>query len=60
MHTILTDMETGNSNPNIQDATKTVLPASTFDGLEWPDYIVIGIYFLSVLAVGLYVSTNNF
>ena len=31
-------------------------PPSTFDGIEWPDYVVIGIYFLSVLAVGIYVS----
>ena len=31
---------------------------SSFNGIEWPDYVVIGFYFLSVLAVGIYVSIN--
>ena len=30
--------------------------ASTFDGITWPDYVVIVAYFLFVLAVGLFVS----
>ncbi len=28
----------------------------TFDGLTWPDYMVIVLYFVFVLAVGLFVS----
>ena len=27
-----------------------------FDGITWPDYIVIALYFIFVLAVGLFVS----
>ncbi len=27
-----------------------------FAGLTWPDYLVIAIYFVCVLAVGIYVS----
>ena len=30
---------------------------SEFDGITWPDYLVIVAYFLFVLAVGLYVCT---
>ena len=29
---------------------------SSFTGIEWQDYLVIAAYFVSVLAVGLYVS----
>ncbi len=28
----------------------------SFDGLTWPDYLVIALYFIFVLAVGLIVS----
>lgn len=31
-------------------------PESTFDGLTWPDYTVIVLYFVFVLIVGLFVS----
>ena len=27
-----------------------------FEGIEWPDYLVIALYFIFVLAVGLFVS----
>ena len=30
--------------------------SSGFEGITWPDYLVIVAYFLFVLAVGLYVS----
>ena len=30
--------------------------SSDFEGITWPDYLVIVAYFLFVLAVGLYVS----
>ena len=30
-----------------------------FDGITWPDYIVIALYFIFVLAVGLFVSFDN-
>ncbi len=28
---------------------------STFEGLEWPDYLVIAGYFAAIVAVGIYV-----
>ena len=31
----------------------------TFEGLTWPDYTVIVLYFVFVLAVGLYVSIRS-
>jgi hypothetical protein len=31
-----------------------------FDGITWPDYIVIALYFIFVLAVGLFVSMQIF
>ena len=31
-------------------------PVSDFDGITWPDYVVIVVFFAFVLAVGLYVS----
>ena len=51
------EMATANTNPIVTDVDKdSMTPSSTFDGIEWPDYVVIAIYFLSVLAVGIYVS----
>ena len=32
---------------------------SQFCGIEWPDYLVIVAYFVSVLLVGLYVSIKD-
>ena len=29
---------------------------SKFNGITWPDYLVIALYFIFVLGVGLYVS----
>ena len=53
------EMATANTNPVVSDVDKSSLtPSSTFDGIEWPDYVVIAIYFLSVLAVGIYVSIS--
>jgi len=31
-----------------------------FEGITWPDYLVIAIYFLFVLGVGLFVSSYIF
>ena len=51
------EMATANTNPIVSDVDKdSISQSSTFDGIEWPDYVVIAIYFLSVLAVGIYVS----
>ena len=33
--------------------------SSDFEGITWPDYLVIVAYFLFVLAVGLYVSQDD-
>ena len=33
--------------------------SSDFEGITWPDYLVIVAYFLFVLAVGLYVSQSD-
>ena len=53
------EMATANVNPTVTDVYKdSLIPSSTFNGIEWPDYVVIAIYFLSVLAVGIYVSIN--
>ena len=53
------EMATANTNPIVTDVDKdSITPSSTFDGIEWPDYVVIAIYFLSVLAVGIYVSIS--
>ena len=53
------EMATANTNPIVTDVDKdSMTPSSTFDGIEWPDYVVIAIYFLSVLAVGIYVSIS--
>ena len=53
------EMATANTSPIVTDVAKdSISPSSTFDGIEWPDYVVIAIYFLSVLAVGIYVSIN--
>ena len=53
------EMATANTNPIVTDVNKdSITPSSTFDGIEWPDYVVIAIYFLSVLAVGIYVSIS--
>ncbi len=35
------------------DATRS------FEGLTWPDYVVIAIYFIFVLVVGIYVSSTD-
>ena len=42
-------------------ATEEECPAdgSKFCGIEWPDYLVIVVYFVSVLLVGLYVSIKR-
>ena len=53
------EMATANTNPIVTDRDKdSITHSSTFDGIEWPDYVVIAIYFLSVLAVGIYVSIS--
>ena len=53
------EMATANTNPIVSEVDKDSLtPSSTFDGIEWPDYVVIALYFLSVLAVGIYVSIS--
>ena len=53
------EMATANTNPIVSDVDKhSISQNSTFDGIEWPDYVVIAIYFLSVLAVGIYVSIS--
>ena len=53
------EMATANTNPIVTDVDKdSITHSSTFDGIEWPDYVVIAIYFLSVLAVGIYVSIS--
>jgi hypothetical protein len=31
-----------------------------FTGITWPDYVIITLYFIFVLAVGLFVSFQNF
>lgn len=36
-------------------AVGLTLNSSTFKGIEWPDYLVTAIYFVSVLLVGVYV-----
>ena len=54
------EMATANTNPIVTDVDKdSITPRSTFDGIEWPDYVVIAIYFVSVLAVGIYVSKSR-
>ena len=50
------DDEKVNPNEGIVESSSM----SSFNGIEWEDYVVIGIYFLSVLAVGIYVSINIF
>ena len=53
------EMATANTNPIVTDVDKdSITHSSTFDGIEWPDYVVIALYFLSVLAVGIYVSIS--
>ena len=32
---------------------------STFEGITWPDYLVIALYFIFVLVVGLIVSIKE-
>ena len=32
---------------------------STFEGITWPDYLVIALYFIFVLVVGLIVSKGG-
>jgi len=49
-------MDTENVNPNGKDVSISPTTETTFNGIEWPDYVVIALYFVSVLAVGLYVS----
>jgi len=54
------EMATANVNPTVTDVHKdSLIPSSTFNGIEWPDYVVIAIYFLSVLAVGIYSSWKS-
>ena len=50
------EMDTENVNPNGKDVSISPTTETTFNGIEWPDYVVIALYFVSVLAVGLYVS----
>ena len=51
------EMATAITNPIVTEVdNNSMTPSSKFDGIEWPDYVVIAIYFLSVLAVGIYVS----
>ena len=52
------EMDTVNANPNGKDVSLAPTTETTFNGIEWPDYVVIALYFVSVLAVGLYVSIN--
>ena len=53
------EMATANTNPIVTDVEKdSITHSSTFDGIEWPDYVVIALYFLSVLAVGIYVRKS--
>ena len=51
-------MDTESVNPNGKDVSIAPTTEKIFNGIEWPDYVVIALYFISVLAVGLYVSIN--
>lgn len=35
------------------------MTGTKFEGIEWPDYVVIALYFIFVLAVGLFVSFSK-
>ena len=52
------EMEIENVTPDGRDVSISPTTETTFNGIEWPDYVVIALYFVSVLAVGLYVRIN--
>ena len=52
-------MDTETTVPAGHDVSIQPTTKEAFTGIEWPDYLVIALYFVSVLAVGLFVSLKN-